>query len=90
MPEPPVFERHDPRVIRLKLALLAAWAIVSFGVCFFARELDFQIGPWRFDYWMAAQGALGAFIAIVAVYAWAMTKLAPEDSAAPMEPEDGR
>ena len=80
MADPDALERHDPRVLKLKAALLAAWALVSFGVCFFARELDFALGAWQFSYWMAAQGALLAFIAIVVAYAWAMSRLAPEDS----------
>jgi putative solute:sodium symporter small subunit len=82
MGDPEAQERHDPRVLRLKAVLLGLWAVVSFGVCFFARDLRFAVGPWQFGYWMAAQGALLAFIAIVVFYAWAMTKLAPEDSAA--------
>jgi putative solute:sodium symporter small subunit len=74
-----VIERHDPRVLALKAGLLVVWALVSFVVCWFARDLDFAVGAWQFSYWMAAQGALLAFIAIVAVYAWAMRRLAPED-----------
>jgi putative solute:sodium symporter small subunit len=81
MADPEALERHDPRVLKLKAALLAAWALVSFGVCFFARDLDFAVGPWQFGYWMAAQGALLAFIAIVVAYTWAMSRLAPEDAA---------
>jgi putative solute:sodium symporter small subunit len=73
-------EKHDPRVLALKSGLLTIWAAVSFGLSYFARDLHFLIGDWQFSYWMAAQGALLAFIAIVVVYAWAMTRLAPEDS----------
>jgi putative solute:sodium symporter small subunit len=80
--EPEVHEKHDPRVLRLKAALLAAWVLVSFGTMYFARDLPFAVGPWQFSYWMAAQGALVAFIAIVAFYAWAMDRLAPEDDVA--------
>ena len=81
MADPDALERHDPRVLRLKAALLAVWVLVSFGLTFFARDMQFAIGPWQFSYWVAAQGALGAYIAIVVVYAWAMTRLAPEDAA---------
>jgi putative solute:sodium symporter small subunit len=80
MQESPVHEKHDPRVLALKAALLAIWATVSFVGCFFARDLQFMVGNWPFDYWLAAQGAVLAFIAIVAGYAWAMKRLAPEDS----------
>jgi putative solute:sodium symporter small subunit len=73
-------EHHGSRVLALKAGCLLAWALVSFGACFFARDMQFSVGPWPFGYWMAAQGALVAFIAIVAFYAWAMKRLAPEDS----------
>ena len=75
-------ERHDPRVLALKGGLLALWAAVSFGVCFFARDLSFSVAGWPFSYWFAAQGAIGVFIAIVVFYAWAMRRLAPEDDGA--------
>jgi putative solute:sodium symporter small subunit len=74
-------EQHDPRVLALKAALLAVWAAASFGVCFFARDLQFRIGPWPFDFWMAAQGSVLVFIAIVVTYATVMRRLAPGDSA---------
>ncbi|WP_255429387.1 DUF4212 domain-containing protein [Ramlibacter albus] len=85
MAAPDVLEKHDPRVLRLKAVLLAVWALVSFGTLFFARDLQFAVGAWQFGYWVAAQGALIAFIAIVAIYAWAMARLAPEDSIADEE-----
>lgn len=80
---PPAIETHQPRVLALKAVLLAVWATASFGVCWFARDLQFTVGDWPFGYWMAAQGALLVFIAIVAVYAWAMDRLAPEDAVLP-------
>jgi putative solute:sodium symporter small subunit len=72
-------ERLAGRVLALKAGLLAAWALVSFGTCFYARDLQFSLAHWPFSYWFAAQGALVAFIAIVVFYAWAMRRLAPED-----------
>jgi putative solute:sodium symporter small subunit len=75
-----IMEKHDPRVLALKGGLLVVWAAVAFGVPWFARDLQFAVGPWPFDYWFIAQGALLAFIAIVVAYAWAMRRLAPEDS----------
>ena len=68
-------------MLALKGGLLLFWAALSFGVCFFARDLQFMVGDWPFGYWLAAQGVVLAFIAIVVVYAWAMTHLAPEDAA---------
>ena len=81
--------RPDRRVLALKLALLAAWAAVTFIAGFFARALDFSLFGWPVGYWFAAQGALLAFIAIVAVNAWAMNRLVPGD-AAPAATRDER
>ena len=78
-------EKHDPRVLALKAGLLAVWAGISFVCCFFARELSFMVGDWPFSYWMAAQGAVLGFIAIVVVYATVMRRLSPGDS---LEPPD--
>ena len=74
-------EKHDPRVLALKAALLVVWAAASFGASFFARDLQFIVGGWPFGYWMAAQGSVLVFIAIVAGYAAAMRRLLPADSA---------
>ncbi|MDB5858011.1 MAG: putative solute:sodium symporter small subunit domain protein [Ramlibacter sp.] len=82
-------ERLDRRVLALKAGLLALWAAVSFGATFFARDLQFSLAQWPFSYWFAAQGALLAFIAIVVFYAWAMRRLAPEDSAGEASRADG-
>ncbi|KQT10238.1 DUF4212 domain-containing protein [Ramlibacter sp. Leaf400] len=76
-------ESHKPQVLALKAGLLVVWALVSFAACFFAHELQFSIGPWPFFYWLAAQGALIVFIAIVVVYAWAMDRLDPEEEDRP-------
>jgi putative solute:sodium symporter small subunit len=80
MADPAAQEKHDPRVLALKAGLLAVWAIVTFGFCFFARDLQFMLAGWPFGYWMAAQGAVLLFIVIVAVYAMVMKRLSPEDS----------
>jgi putative solute:sodium symporter small subunit len=76
-------ERHDPRVLALKAGLLTIWAGVTFVLPFFARELEFAFAGWHFSYWMGAQGAVLVFIAIAAVYAMVMRRLAPEDSLPP-------
>jgi putative solute:sodium symporter small subunit len=80
MGDPEAQEMHDPRVLALKAGLLAVWATVTFGLCFFARDLQFMLGTWPFGYWMAAQGSILIFIAVVAAYAAAMKRLAPQDS----------
>ena len=39
--------------------LLAVWFAVTFGVSFFARELNVVVLGWPLSFWVAAQGALG-------------------------------
>jgi putative solute:sodium symporter small subunit len=79
MGDPQAQEKHDPRVLALKAGLLMVWAVVTFGSCYFARDLQFMVAGWPFDYWMAAQGAVLVFMVIVVAYATAMKYLAPED-----------
>jgi len=50
--------------------LLAIWFAASFGVVFFARDLQMIVAGWPLGYWFAAQGSVFIFIAIVAVFAW--------------------
>lgn len=67
-------EKTERRVLRLKLGLLGVWGLVSFGCTFFSRDLQFMLGGWPLNYWIAAQGAMLVFIAIVAVYAWVVNR----------------
>jgi len=83
MADPQGQEQHDPRVLALKAALLVVWFVISFGCSYFARDLSFMLAGWPFSYWMAAQGAVLGFIAIVVVYATVMRRLAPEDAQEP-------
>ncbi|MFZ4480965.1 MAG: VC_2705 family sodium/solute symporter [Rhodoferax sp.] len=55
---------------RLQGWLLAIWFAASFGVVFFADDLQVSINGWPLGYWFAAQGGVFVFIAIVAVFAW--------------------
>jgi cation/acetate symporter len=54
--------------------LLFCWFVASFGVVFFAHDLQFVIAGWPVGYWFAAQGSVLIFILIVAVYAWKANK----------------
>ena len=71
---------HDSRHLRLKGVLLLVWALVSFGICFFARDLQWMVAGWPLAYWMASQGAVLVFMAIVVVYAVAMSHFEREDA----------
>ncbi|PUE54015.1 hypothetical protein B9Z37_05395 [Limnohabitans parvus II-B4] len=54
--------------------LLLVWALVSFGWVWFARALDFKIGDWTFNFWMAAQGSLLVFLLLIVVNAWCVNR----------------
>ncbi|QPF72930.1 DUF4212 domain-containing protein [Roseateles sp. DAIF2] len=69
------------RNLRLTGLLLVLWFGVTFGVSFFARELSFSFFGWPFSFWVASQGALIVYAAIVWYYAWAMNRLDREAEA---------
>ncbi len=50
--------------------LLLVWFLASFGVVFFAHNLQQVLVGWPVAYWFAAQGSVLVFIAVVAIYAW--------------------
>jgi cation/acetate symporter len=59
-----------PGGLRLHVWLLLAWFAASFGVVFFAHELQMVVAGWPVGYWFAAQGSVFVFIAVVTVFAW--------------------
>lgn len=61
--------------LRVTAWLLAVWFAVTFVVTFFARELSFTFFGWPFGFWMAAQGALLIYLALIGIYAGIMTRL---------------
>ena len=64
----------------LHAGLLALWFVVSFGVVFFARDLQWELLSWPVGFWFAAQGAVLVFIAIVVVFAWRANRRETEGS----------
>ena len=61
--------------------LLLLWFAATFGVSYFARELNFTFFGWPFSFWMGAQGALLVYIGIIGFYAWYMNRLDTEHGA---------
>ena len=62
--------------LRLTVVLLLLWAAVSFLPGCFAVELNsVEFLGWPLGFYMAAQGALLVFLAIVWVYAHCMDRL---------------
>ncbi|WP_313077751.1 sodium/substrate symporter small subunit [Melaminivora sp.] len=78
---------HDARHLWLKGALLSVWALASFVACYFARDLQLLTGSWTFVYWLASQGAVLIFIALVCIYCVAMGRFERADGPAAAAPD---
>ncbi len=68
--------------------LLLAWALAAFGWVWFARDLDFKIGEWSVNFWMAAQGSVLIFLLLTVVNAWCVNRWEKdlEDEVPPQPP----
>ena len=81
-------ERHHHywrKNLRITGILLAIWFLVTYGVGFFARDLNFTFFGWPFSFWVAAQGALIVYVLIIWFYARYMNKLDQEHNVAEEE-----
>ena len=58
--------------------LLAIWAVVTYLVGWYARELSFNFFGWPFSFWMGGQGALVIYVLIIGYYARYMNRLDQE------------
>lgn len=61
----------------LRATLLLLWAGISFGACYWARDLaQVALPGWggSLGYWLASQGAVLVFIGIVVLYATVMNR----------------
>ena len=64
------------RTRRLTGILLAIWLVVTFAAIFYARQLaGLTLFGWSVSFYIAAQGALLVYLAIVGIYALAMRAL---------------
>ena len=61
--------------MRITLILLVIWAVVTFVVSYYARELSFNFFGWPFSFWMGGQGALVIYVIIIGFYARYMNRL---------------
>jgi putative solute:sodium symporter small subunit len=68
--------------LRITSILLAIWFFVTFVIGYFARELSFNFFGWPFSFWVAAQGALIAYVIIIGFYARYMNRLDQEHGVA--------
>ena len=71
--------------LRMTAILLAIWFIVTFVVGYYARDLSFNFFGWPFSFWVGAQGALVAYVLIIAYYAHYMNNLDKEYDCAEAE-----
>jgi putative solute:sodium symporter small subunit len=75
------------KVRRLTWACLAVWVGVTLVPFYGARRLNFELWGWPFNFWMAAQGCVLVYLAVVVVYAWLVNRweaaLEPLDGPAP-------
>ncbi len=57
--------------------LLTIWFLVSFGAgIVYVDELNqFQIGGFKFGFWMAQQGSIYVFVALIFAYTWIMNRI---------------
>jgi putative solute:sodium symporter small subunit len=78
-------QRYWKKNLRITGILLAIWFFVTFVVGYFARELNFNFFGWPFSFWVAGQGALVVYVAIIGFYAYYMNKLDVEHGVAEEE-----
>ena len=69
-------QRYWQRVRLLTGVLLIIWALASFGFVFYARELSgVKLLGTPLPFYMAAQGTMLIYLAIIGAYAYTMKKL---------------
>ncbi len=61
--------------LRITAVLMVIWFVVTFGIGYFARELNFNFFGWPFSFYMGAQGSLIIYCLIILYYAIYMGKL---------------
>ena len=67
---------HWQRTRRLSFTLLALWFATTFGTVFFARELaTLTVFGWPLSFYLAAQGASLAYLAMIGAYALIMDRI---------------
>jgi len=77
--QPPLTEMHQQywqKNLRLTAFLLTIWFVATFVIGWFARELQsVTVLGFPFSFYMAAQGSLIIYVAIIWFYAYRMNKL---------------
>jgi putative solute:sodium symporter small subunit len=69
-------QSHWPRLRRMTLQLLLAWFLITVLSIWFARELSGLVFfGWPLSFYLAAQGAVLCYLAVVGIYAWRADRL---------------
>jgi len=74
-------EKHQEywrKNVRMTAILVVIWALVTYVIGYYARELSFSFFGWPFSFWVGAQGALVIYVVMIGFYAWYMNKLDQE------------
>jgi putative solute:sodium symporter small subunit len=71
--------------LRITAVLMVIWFVVTFGVGYFARDLNFTFFGWPFSFWVGAQGALIVYVIMIWYYARTMNRLDQEHGVAEEE-----
>lgn len=67
--------RYWPRVRLFSFLLLGIWFLMTFLAIFFARELaDFDFFGWPVSFYLAAQGLVLLYLALIGVYVKCMQR----------------
>ena len=63
--------------LRIVLSLLSIWFLISFGCgILFVDQLDaIRFGGFKLGFWIAQQGSILVFLALILVYIWLMDRL---------------
>jgi putative solute:sodium symporter small subunit len=86
MAEQPNNERYWARTQRLMWTMLVIWAFFSFVIHFFAPQLNaIKIAGFPLGFYMAAQGSLIVFVAMLFWFAAAQDKIDREEGVAEEE-----
>jgi putative solute:sodium symporter small subunit len=64
--------------LRITSVLMVIWFLVTFGVGYFARDLNFTFFGWPFSFWVGGQGALIVYVLLIWYYARTMNRLDQE------------
>jgi len=77
--DPPQQRRRDywRENLRIMACLLAVWFLVSYGcgILFVDALNKIPLGGFKFGFWMAQQGSIYVFVALIFVYVRLMNKL---------------